>query len=223
MAGALVLGASGRMMRRRRWYDAATLGLGAALLANSRPYEGLVFTAGVAVLLVWRLRVKLLRAEVIAPLAVVLGAAALGTGAWFAQYTGNPAGDALPVLSRQLHGSSPFSISAASAGARLHSLDDAQLLRAPLSSRPPIHTGSPASRDGSSSSTVRRRASARSANPQHVRAPAVPSRQGPCLSGRSARSKCASLATTVAEVLAERSAVLGPSRSPRRGCPVDRA
>jgi hypothetical protein len=90
MAGALVLGAAGRMMRRRRWYDAAMLGLGAALLANSRPYEGLVFTAGVAALLVWKRRVKLLRPEVIAPLAVVLGAAALGTGAWFAQYTGNP-------------------------------------------------------------------------------------------------------------------------------------
>ncbi|MBI3210012.1 MAG: hypothetical protein HYZ37_14095 [Candidatus Solibacter usitatus] len=89
-AGALVLGGTGRMIRRRRWYDAAVFGLGAAVLANGRPYEGLVFTAACAMLLVFKLRGKLWRPEVVVPLAAVMAAAAIGMCAWFAQFTGNP-------------------------------------------------------------------------------------------------------------------------------------
>lgn len=52
--GALVFGAFRRLMRRRRTRDALLLGLGAGILANSRPFEGLIFCIPViAALVVW--------------------------------------------------------------------------------------------------------------------------------------------------------------------------
>jgi hypothetical protein len=55
--GALVIGALPRIMRFRHARDAVILGVGAAILANSRPFEGLVFCLPVAAaLLYWLLR-----------------------------------------------------------------------------------------------------------------------------------------------------------------------
>lgn len=55
--GALVLGAFRRIIHRRRWRDSLLLGVGAALLANSRPFEGFIFCLPVAVALaVWLVR-----------------------------------------------------------------------------------------------------------------------------------------------------------------------
>jgi hypothetical protein len=47
--GALLLGAFARILRRARARDALWMGLGIALLANSRPYEGIIFSLPVTV------------------------------------------------------------------------------------------------------------------------------------------------------------------------------
>lgn len=52
--GALVLGAARRLVPEPRSRDAVILGIGIAILANSRPYEGLIWTLmAAAALLVW--------------------------------------------------------------------------------------------------------------------------------------------------------------------------
>jgi len=52
IGGALVVGALPRILRRQRARDALLMGLGAAILANSRPLEGLILFATVVVALV---------------------------------------------------------------------------------------------------------------------------------------------------------------------------
>jgi hypothetical protein len=57
--GALVLGAVGRIRRGARVRDALLLGLGIAVLANSRPYEGMVFCIPTAIYLLWWMQGKI--------------------------------------------------------------------------------------------------------------------------------------------------------------------
>lgn len=94
--GALVLGALPRIVRRQRWRDAVWMGLGLAILANSRPFEGLVFSMPItAALLMWMVgknrppgRVAL--RSVVLPIVLVLAAAGAGMGYYFARVTGSP-------------------------------------------------------------------------------------------------------------------------------------
>ncbi len=96
IGGGLVLGALPRIKKSQRIGDALLMGFGAAVLANSRPYEGMVFCLPVAVALIaWVARrprppLKLVAARVLAPLGIVLGLAALATCYYFWRVTGSP-------------------------------------------------------------------------------------------------------------------------------------
>ena len=96
IGGALVLGALPRIVRRHRVRDALLMGLGLAILANSRPFEGAVFSLPVAFALgVWMfgkegpgLRISLQR--ILLPLFLLLAVAGTATGYYFWRVTGNP-------------------------------------------------------------------------------------------------------------------------------------
>ncbi len=98
IGGALVLGALPRIVRRARIGDVVFLGLGIAILANSRPYEGFLFCIPASVWFAWWLAGKIksplplrVRAgQVLLPLAamLVLTAASMGYYNW--RLTGNP-------------------------------------------------------------------------------------------------------------------------------------
>jgi hypothetical protein len=55
LGGALVLGGSRRVIETARSRDAVLMTLGAAVLANSRPYEGLILCAPIAAAVIWSL------------------------------------------------------------------------------------------------------------------------------------------------------------------------
>lgn len=77
IGGALVLGALPRVMRRARFRDGVVMALGIGILANSRPYEGVLVCIPVAVSLCWwlarkrQVRVRII-AKRMAPAAVLL-------------------------------------------------------------------------------------------------------------------------------------------------------
>jgi len=96
IGGALVLGALPRVMQLERPREVLVMGLGLAILANSRPYEGLVFSLPVAgALLFWLARKR--GAEfwksvrgVVVPLALALFPTALAMGYYNWRVTGHP-------------------------------------------------------------------------------------------------------------------------------------
>lgn len=95
IGGALVLGSVVRIRRQRRARDAAVLGLGLLILANSRPYEGLFFSApAIVVLTTWlwdrRFPRKNWLLKVGLPLCTVLALGAGGMLFYFWRTTGNP-------------------------------------------------------------------------------------------------------------------------------------
>lgn len=115
IGGALVLGALGRIIKQARVRDALLLGLGIAILANSRPYEGLLLCLPAAAVFLWWLggktksRVDLhsrLR-TVVLPLIVVL----LLTAAFMGYYNRRLTGDSLllpHVLNRRTYDTAPL-------------------------------------------------------------------------------------------------------------------
>jgi hypothetical protein len=94
--GALVLGALPRIQRRARVREALLMGLGLALLANTRPYESLFFGIPIAVAaLVWILGKKRppwgqLLSRIILPLALLMAVTMAGMGYFFWRVTGSP-------------------------------------------------------------------------------------------------------------------------------------
>jgi len=96
LGGALVLGALPRLKRHVRVRDAIWMALGLVVLADSRPYEGFVLALTVAAaMLVWlfgtgRPAVFISLTHVVVPIALILAAAAAGTGFYYQRVTGSP-------------------------------------------------------------------------------------------------------------------------------------
>ncbi|HEV2492772.1 MAG TPA: hypothetical protein VG204_06825 [Terriglobia bacterium] len=96
IGGALVLGALPRIKREQHVQDALLMGLGLAILANTRPYEGLVLSLPVAAaLLAWiagreRPPWRVWFGTVALPLSLTLALAAVAMGYYFWRVTGNP-------------------------------------------------------------------------------------------------------------------------------------
>jgi hypothetical protein len=117
LGGALVLGAWPRLRMRPakpRALHALLMGLGLVILANSRPYEGLVFSLPVAAsLLFWLTRGNrsAIRPSlrVLLPLFVVLALGALATGYYYLRVTGSPVRMAYEV-NRETYASAPYFI-----------------------------------------------------------------------------------------------------------------
>ena len=95
LGGALVLGALPRVKKRARATDAVVLAIGLVLLANSRPYEGLVFSlpiaAGLAIWMFGRSRPAFsFLNRVVVPMILVLAASGAGMGYYYWRVTGSP-------------------------------------------------------------------------------------------------------------------------------------
>jgi len=96
LGGALVLGALPRIRRHARLRDSVSMGVGLAILANTRPYEGLVFSLPLALLMLhWIVRQKrfpvaVVLRRVVLPLGIVLLATGIAMGYYFWRVTGDP-------------------------------------------------------------------------------------------------------------------------------------
>jgi len=94
--GALVLGAIPRLRRQPRVRDGILLAVGLAMMANSRPYEGLVFSIAVGLGLLFWLKgrrfppARVLFLRVALPATCILVVAAAATGYYYWRVTGSP-------------------------------------------------------------------------------------------------------------------------------------
>lgn len=113
LGGALVLGALPRMQRSVRLSYAIAMGLGVAVLANTRPFEGLAFCLPIAAaLILWLLKQKRIPAatvflRVVVPLSVILAVTGAGMGYYFWRVTGSPL--VMPYeVNRQTYAVAPY-------------------------------------------------------------------------------------------------------------------
>ncbi len=94
LGGALLLGALPRLKKHARARDAILMAVGVALLANSRPYEGLLLSIPVAAsMTVWLFRERFSRrtlTNVLLPLIMMLSAFSVATGYYYSRVTGSP-------------------------------------------------------------------------------------------------------------------------------------
>lgn len=96
LGGALVLGAFPRIKRSQRMSDALLMGVGLAMLANSRPYEGLFFSIPLLLLLAFwaarqpRAKFRMIAQKLALPLGGVLAITAIGMLHYFWRVTGSP-------------------------------------------------------------------------------------------------------------------------------------
>ncbi len=96
LGGLLVLGTLPRIQRYARARDALLMGVGLAILANTRPFEGFVLSLPIAgAILVWIAKQKRIPAaaafrRVVLPLILILGATGGAMGYYFWRVTGSP-------------------------------------------------------------------------------------------------------------------------------------
>jgi len=96
IGGALLLGSWPRLKRHQRTRDALIMAAGVVILANSRPYEGFVFAAAMAVaMLFWltgknRPQASIALRHVVIPILTVLVVAGSATGYYYWRVTGSP-------------------------------------------------------------------------------------------------------------------------------------
>src|SRR6266852_453363 len=96
LGGSLVLGSWPRIKKHARATDAILMAIGLAILANSRPYEGLLFSLPIAAAFaIWifgrrRPAFSVSLGRVVLPMIVLLGAIAAGTGYYYWRVTGSP-------------------------------------------------------------------------------------------------------------------------------------
>jgi hypothetical protein len=93
--GALLLGAAPRVMRHQRVRDALVMAIAISMLANTRPYEGMMLALTVGIwMLVWLMRKRpaagIVLWQVGLPMMLVLGMAGCATAYYFWRVTGNP-------------------------------------------------------------------------------------------------------------------------------------
>jgi len=115
LGGALVLGALPRLKHKVHVADAILMATGVAILANTRPYEGLVFSVPIAAaMLIWIVRQKtfptstVLR-RVVLPVVLLLGVAGSATSYYFWRVTGSAF--VMPyTVNRQTYAVAPYFI-----------------------------------------------------------------------------------------------------------------
>ena len=96
LGGALVLGALPRIKHHLRRRDAVIMAVGLFILANTRPYEGFLLSAGVAVaLFAWmagknRPALRISLAKIVLPAVLTLAPLAAWTGYYYYRVTGSP-------------------------------------------------------------------------------------------------------------------------------------
>jgi len=89
--GALIFGAFARLRKRPSFSQGLVLGFGLAILAGTRPFEGLAFALPFVALLAWKLRTRFAAlAQIAIPAVAVAGIAVVGLGVYFTHITGSP-------------------------------------------------------------------------------------------------------------------------------------
>lgn len=113
IGGALMLGALPRIQPCCRVRNVLLMAAGFVILANSRPYEGMVLSSTIAVaILIWlmgpqRPRLSVALGHLVVPLALTLTLAAAGTGYYNYRVTGNPL--LMPyMVNHRIYGQAPL-------------------------------------------------------------------------------------------------------------------